>query len=146
MRTVTFSDEVVSDLIGANFVSVWKNIRPSQKFSDGQYKMWGEKFAEQLQEGVGQTNICTIVATPEGEILYAMQGHYKKKRFIKELQFALSLQDKDRDALKVAYAKKRKSLGASTFVEQLLQNNITVLQGKPLNLSKLEKKTSAGLR
>src|SRR5262245_19336430 len=134
MRTVTFSDELVVNYVNRHFVSAWKNIRPQARFRDGMYDgERGEVVVKGTEQGAGDDNICAHLATPDGRILHAVQGHARSERFLEELQFAVSIAELAPDNLKEAYTararqmEKQRDAGA-----KLLRSNLLQLAGSPL--------------
>lgn len=96
MRSVTFADDKVVDLLNAKFVLVWNN--HGEDF-DRQVQAPQPKFSrEELElypEGGGGGNVRTLVSTPDGALLHYIEGWWRPERYVEELEFALTLDVKD---------------------------------------------------
>src|ERR1043166_3490432 len=95
MRTVVFSDERVALAFNARFISVWVNQDPNTKFLDDPPKP--EKYIYQPDEdlplGTGTTNVVSIFATPEGQILDAVPGYLSAEALFCEMRLALAVRE-----------------------------------------------------
>lgn len=99
MRTGVFSDERVALATNARFISVWENRRPEVKFPDGR-ALRPEKILEgpcSLPIGAGGTNVISVFATPEGDVLTAVPGFLDVERFFDEMRVAWEVDQAVRD-------------------------------------------------
>ncbi len=88
LRTVTFSDKRVADMINTRFVAAWCNRGPGFKNND----LWSEKrIFESDLEAYPTKNICTFFLSPEGRVFYYVAGSYSPEFFLKILDTATSL-------------------------------------------------------
>lgn len=88
LRTVTFSDKRVADMINTRFVPAWCNRGPGFKNND----LWSEKrIFESDLEAYPTKNICTFFLTPEGRVFYYVAGSYSPEYFLKILDTATAL-------------------------------------------------------
>jgi len=96
MRSVTFADARVVDLLNAKFVVAWNNHNPDL---DGGAGARQPRFtAEELElypEGGGGGNVRAIVCLPDGRIVHYVMGWFRPERLVEELEFALTLDEKD---------------------------------------------------
>ena len=88
LRTVTFSDAKVADLVNANFVSAWSNRSPG--FCNGDDKAEKSIF-ENSNEAFLTKNICTFILTPDGRVFHYVAGYLSPELFLKFLDEALVL-------------------------------------------------------
>jgi len=88
LRTVTFSDAKVAELVNANFVSAWFNRSPG--FCDGDDKAEKSIFG-QSHEAFTTKNICTFILTPDGRVFHYVAGYLSPKLFLRFLDDALAL-------------------------------------------------------
>jgi hypothetical protein len=97
MRTVTFADLDVVDRVKKNFVAVWHNQSP-ELYSSGPAKQ--EKYTtDQVRaypQGGGGGNVRSYFCTPDGKVLYYLEGFWTKERYLAEAGFARDLADKGR--------------------------------------------------
>jgi len=109
---VTFSDERVIERVNRDFVGVWKNIRPSQPFGDGDFLgMDAAQFAKQLPNGTAPQNVTTFFCTSEGEVLHALPGYWKSDEFAQELSFISDLAARPAEGRGRAHADRAARLG-----------------------------------
>jgi hypothetical protein len=149
MRTVTFSDERVVNYVNRHFVAVWKNIRPQAQFRDGIYDgERGDVVVTKTEQGAGDDNICAHLATADGKILHAVQGHARSERFLQELKFAVSIAELAPEKLTEAYSARSKQLEQQRDAgAKLLRRNLLQLAGSPLPLlDSVKDAKRAGLR
>jgi len=85
-----FSDERVALAFNAKFISVWENQRPESRFLDNPPKPEKVLFQpwEDLPLGQGDTNVISVFATPEGQILNAVPGYLDAEAFLDEMRLA----------------------------------------------------------
>ncbi len=88
---MTFSDERVIGAVNRDFVAVWRNIRPDEKYPDGTYAGYGTQWLRQLGNGTAPQNVASLLSTPEGEILHAVSGYWRPDEYVLELAFARRL-------------------------------------------------------
>lgn len=95
MRSVTFADPAVVDLLNRSFVVLWDNhaerIRRGGKGVE--QPAWSKEELERYPEGGGGTNVVSIVAAPDGRIVNQLQGWFRPERLADELDFSLTLLD-----------------------------------------------------
>jgi hypothetical protein len=88
MRTVTFSDEKVAELVNDNFVSTWYNRNPSFHNCDLGEE---ERIFKTAFDCYATRNFCTFFVTPKREVLHYFAGYYSPALFREELNFVLRL-------------------------------------------------------
>jgi hypothetical protein len=144
MRTVTFSDERVVDLLNKSFVCVWQNIRPTQRFRDGLYDGQTKEQLARIGSEAGANNICAHIATEQGGILHVAQGYHDAQSFIAELRFGLTLSGQPVERLAALY---RTRLDETRGRSRLLVRNLERLEKSPLpTIETILKSERAGLR
>jgi hypothetical protein len=150
MRTVTFSDAKVAAALSEHFICAWKNIRPSEMFSDKAVTLNQRLSADSLNEGAGATNVCSIFALPDGRIVHAVLGYVQPETLLREIEFARSAAktaagEKPEEALKALYEQHLKEV-AGKNPRSLLGITLTQLSKSPLPpLEKLLQEKTAGL-
>lgn len=94
-----------------DFVCVWKNTQPEQKFPDGQ-SSWlsGEQLAQQLPNGTAPQNVATYFCTAEGVVLHGVRGYWKPAEYLQEMDFALRLSSSRPEDRANAYLEASKAL------------------------------------
>jgi hypothetical protein len=93
MRTGTFSDPKVIEMMSRRFACAWKNIRPKERFEDGLYSPRETAGLQKLPRGAGSDNVCLHVATPDGAILHSVPGFVSSDELVEELEFALRVRE-----------------------------------------------------
>ena len=88
MRTVTFSDEKVAELVNDNFVSTWYNRNPKFHNCDLTEE---ERIFKTAFDCYATRNFCTFFVTPKQEVLHYFSGYYSPALFREELNFVLRL-------------------------------------------------------
>ena len=88
LRTVTFSDAQVAQVVNANFVSAWHNRSPG--FCNGDDAAEKSIFRDS-SEAFLTKNICTFILTPEGRVFHYVAGYVSPELFLRFLEEALSL-------------------------------------------------------
>jgi len=151
MRTVTFSDERVIDRLNRQFICVWSNIRPKQRFRDGLYDgKTAAQLAKEQQPGDGSDNICAHFTTAEAKILHVGQGYHDPDRTLRELEFALELRKLAPERLPAAYEARCVELARERGRDEaarLMYGNLAVLAKEPLpGLGAVLQSERAGLR
>jgi hypothetical protein len=127
MRTVSFSNDQVQDIIAEQFVATYTNTKgdPSAgaSFSHTPHEPPGP-----CGRGAGRQNVQIIFMTPSGEIFHVATGFLSSEDLIEEMEFAKGLfQSLDRknseragQQLVAAQTQRLKRLG---FTQQELQND-----------------------
>jgi len=96
-----------------DFVCLWKNIKPDQKFLDGSSSwMDGEQLAKQLQNGTAPQNVATYFCTAEGAVLHGVRGYWRPTEYLQEMDFALRLSSSRPEERANAYLEASKALPA----------------------------------
>jgi len=90
MRTVTFADPKVVDLLNEKFVVVWHNLNPDNAARGTQATYTAAEMAA-YPEGGGGTNLYTVVAAPDGTVLNNLLGYWSAPTLLEELDFSLGL-------------------------------------------------------
>ncbi len=86
MRTVVFSDERVALAVNARFVCVWENKSPGARFSGPVVEKPPQACG--LPIGTGATNVVSVFATPDGDVLNAVPGYLDVEAFLDEMRLA----------------------------------------------------------
>ena len=86
MRTVTFSDKKVADLVNKSFVSAWKNREPG--FHNCEYATEASIY-QSSRVWFPTKNICTFFLAPDGTVLHYISGYYDPSLFAIEVKKAL---------------------------------------------------------
>src|SRR5262245_40093558 len=90
MRTVTFADRKVVDLLNEKFVVVWNNHNVDRNTKGVQATYSAAEMAA-YPEGGGGNNLHTIVADPDGAVLSSLRGYWSASLLLEELNFSLGL-------------------------------------------------------
>lgn len=88
MRTVTFADPKVVDLLNERFVVVWNNLAPDRT-GNGTQAVYSKEEMAVYPEGGGGNNLHTAIAAPDGTVLNVLTGYWSAATFLEELEFAL---------------------------------------------------------
>jgi hypothetical protein len=83
MRTVTFSDRAVADLVKRSFVPAWHNRGPGFHNEEFSTEKWISGLAAYPTK-----NIATFFLRPDGGVYFYVAGYYSPKLFLEILQFA----------------------------------------------------------
>ena len=75
MRTVTFADPRVVDLLNDRYVVVWNNHSADRNEKGEQARYSSEEMAA-YPEGGGGTNLYTVIAAPDGTVLNVLTGYW----------------------------------------------------------------------
>ena len=97
MRSVTFADDKVIDLLNEKFVLCWNNHNPRER-SGGEGIEQPKYTKEELDaypEGGGGGNVRSYVCLPDGRITHYIEGWFKPERMLEELTFAATLDEKN---------------------------------------------------
>lgn len=97
MRTVSFSDPDVRNLLNQNFVNTYSDTTGDP--TAGQ-SIWHapDDPAGACIRGNGRQNVQTLFLTPEGEIIHAVTGYVSAEDLAGEIEFAQSLFDEIQEA------------------------------------------------
>lgn len=90
MRTVTFADEAVVDLLNEKFVAVWNDHNPTKEGAGAQGGYTREEM-EAYPHGGGGGNVRTYVVLADGTTVSELQGYWPPARMREELAFGLGL-------------------------------------------------------
>jgi hypothetical protein len=88
LRTVTFSNRKVADLVNANFVPAWFNRSPGFRNTDDAPE---KSIFQHSSEAFLTKNICTFVLTPEGRVIHYIAGYVSPEILLRFLDDALAL-------------------------------------------------------
>src|ERR1051326_155217 len=95
MRTVTFADPKIVDLLNEKFVVVWNN-HNVDRTAKGFQATYSTPEIAAYPEGGGGNNLYTIVAAPDGTLLHSLRGYWSASILRDELDFALGLNAENR--------------------------------------------------
>lgn len=90
MRTVSFSDRNVRNLLNKNFINTFTNTTGDPTAGRS---IWHQPDDSpgQCARGVGSQNVQTIFMTSEGKIFHAANGYLSAKDLLEEVHFAKDL-------------------------------------------------------
>lgn len=88
LRTVTFSDKKVAELVNANFVSAWVNRSPGFCNNSDEAE---KSIFQGATEAFLTKNICTFVLAPDGRVFHYAAGYLSPELFLRFLEDALAL-------------------------------------------------------
>lgn len=91
MRTVTFADVKIVDLVNERYIALWNNHNSGENELPGSQPKYSRQEMEAYPEGGGAGNVRSYVVAPDGAILTELQGYWSAERFLDEAQFALGL-------------------------------------------------------
>ena len=132
LRTVTFSDAKVAEVVNANFVAAWFNRSPGFTDSDDRTE---KSIFEHSTEAFPTKNICTFILTPEGRVFHYIAGYVSPEPFLGFLEEALALRRSgfdDRMALKPDGMEALKKLyAAKAAAHEAESKNAAVPSGAP---------------
>ncbi|MBY0527671.1 MAG: hypothetical protein K2R98_30010 [Gemmataceae bacterium] len=95
MRTVTFADLPLVEYLKQNYVVVWHNQSPDLFSSEaGQQEKYTAEQVKAYPQGGGGGNVRSYFCTPDGGILYYLEGYWSGERYLAEARFARDLFDK----------------------------------------------------
>jgi len=95
MRTVTFADPRVVDLLNGRFVAVWNNHRVDRT-AKGEQAFYSREEMAAYPEGGGGNNLYTLVAAPDGTVLNCLRGYWSADTLLAELEFSRGLTAENR--------------------------------------------------
>jgi hypothetical protein len=93
MRSVTFADEKVTDLLNEKFVLLWNNHSGDEAGEAGEQPAWSPEELKLYPEGGGQGNVRTYVCRPDGAIVSYVEGWFAPERILEEAAWGLSVLD-----------------------------------------------------
>jgi hypothetical protein len=91
MRTVTFADLSVIDDLKKNFILLWHNQSVDAFAMGGVQQKYTPEQVKAYPEGGGGGNVRTYFCTPDGKVLYYLQGFWRDERYRAEADFARQL-------------------------------------------------------
>jgi hypothetical protein len=95
MRTVTFADPKLVDLLNEKYVVVWNN-HSQDRTAKGEQPAYGGEEMAAYPEGGGGNNLYTIIAAPDGTVLNALTGYWSAATLLDELEFSRGLTRQNR--------------------------------------------------
>ena len=95
MRSMTFADRRLADLLHEKFVVLWNNEDPDRTVQGAQATYSAAEMAAYPQGG-GGGNLHTVVAAPDGTVLEILKGYWSAETLLAELEFALGLTSENR--------------------------------------------------
>jgi hypothetical protein len=110
MRSVTFADEKVVDLLNGKFVLLWNN-HGRDEGEGSEQPAWSAEELKLYPEGGGQGNVRTYVCRSDGAIAGYVEGWFRPERFLEEAEWALSVLDAG--DLKGKHAERREAIRRS---------------------------------
>ena len=90
MRTVTFADPRVVDLVNERYIAVWNNHNPDRAQKGTQAPFDPAEVAA-YPEGGGGDNLHTVIAAADGRVLSRFAGYWSVETMLEELEFARTL-------------------------------------------------------
>lgn len=90
MRTVTFADPRVVDLVNERYVAAWHNHNPDRT-QRGEQAPFDPAEVAAYPEGGGGNNLHTLVAQADGRVVSKLTGYWSADTLIEELEFARTL-------------------------------------------------------
>lgn len=94
MRTVTFSDEKVAEVVNANFVPLWFN--RGKGFHNCEHRTEEGIFLRSA-EAYTTKNICTFFLDPNGRVVHYFSGYYAPPVFLELIRPLLALREATTD-------------------------------------------------
>jgi hypothetical protein len=88
LRTVTFSNRKVAEVVNANFVPAWFNRSPGFRNSDDAPE---KSIFQNSSEAFLTKNICTFILTPDGRVFHYIAGYVSPEIFLRFLDDTLVL-------------------------------------------------------
>jgi hypothetical protein len=95
MRTVTFADARVVDLLNERFVVVWNN-HSADRTTRGVQAAYSKEEMAAYPEGGGGNNLYTLVAASDGSVLASLSGYWSADTLLEELEFCRGLSPQNR--------------------------------------------------
>jgi len=95
MRSMTFTDRRLMDLLNEKFVVVWHNQDP-ERTARGTQASYSQAEIAAYPQGGGGNNLHTVVAAPDGTVLEILKGYWSADTLLEELEFALGLTRENR--------------------------------------------------
>ena len=94
MRTVTFSNAKVAELVNSKFIPVWYNRGQGFHNCEKTTEQW---IFNSSTECYPTKNICTFFMTPDLEVVYYVSGYYAPDVFLEVLASVQKLQASPKD-------------------------------------------------
>jgi hypothetical protein len=100
MRTVTFADEKLVREISRSFVPVWHNQDPEGAAGGNcaAAKQPAPAEANEYPLGAGGANLRTYICSPEGKLVYFLEGYWSPETYLAELRAALAVYERSKRA------------------------------------------------
>ena len=120
MRTVTFSNRKVQDLLNNNFVNTFSNTT-GDPTAGKSINHAPDDQAGNCVRGNGKQNVQTLFLTPEGEIFHAVTGFLSSPDIASEILFASELFkqiEESNDATEMVVSQHRLRLSDEGFTEE----------------------------
>jgi hypothetical protein len=95
MRTVTFADPKVVDLLNERYVVVWNN-HSQDRTAKGPQPVYTREEMAAYPEGGGGTNLYTMITSPDGVVLNVLTGFWSAGTLLDELEFCRGLTPENR--------------------------------------------------
>ena len=95
MRTVTFADPKVVDLLNERYVVAWNN-HSLDRTAKGPQPVYTPEEMAAYPEGGGGTNLYTMLADPDGSVLNVLTGFWSASTLLDELEFCRGLTRENR--------------------------------------------------
>lgn len=116
MRTVTFSDARVADLVNEHFVAAWFNRAPGFHNED-----YGAEERIACTSSYPTRNICTFFMTPEGMVFDYVAGYHEPALFAARLQSTIEVRAAMRDGIDAVRAAHRRAAGRSATGDETIE-------------------------
>jgi hypothetical protein len=128
LRTVTFSNPDVAELVNANFVAAWYNRSPG--FHNLTHEAEKNIFTSSV-DAYPTKNICTFFLTPDGKVFHYVAGHLGPSQFLEVLRLAIKLRAEAFDEAMALRPKGMQSLRAihAERARWLLANPLAIEEG-----------------
>lgn len=95
MRTVTFADARIVDVLNAGYIVVWNN-HSVDRTATGQQPLYKKEEMAAYPEGGGGNNLFTVLAAPDGTVLNVLTGYWSAGTLLDELEFCRALTRENR--------------------------------------------------
>ena len=95
MRTVTFADPKVVDLLNEKYVVAWNN-HSLDRTARGQQAVYTREEMAAYPEGGGGSNLYTVVAAPDGTVINTLTGYWSARTLLGELEFCRTVTPENR--------------------------------------------------
>ncbi len=91
MRSVVFADLPMVEFLKDNFVTVWHNQSPELFAVKGGQEKCTPEQAKAYPQGGGGGNVRSFFCTPDGKVLYYLEGFWGQERYRDEAKVAQKL-------------------------------------------------------